>query len=159
MKEDEYFSLRARMVNIFKFFLITLSTGLLEIIKVSQGTLINQISYYPNPFKMFSGSQALMLCNATSAMEAALFAGVLVPGSIVGTTAFVIPSSKVLCSSRDSIDHIIQFTENSSEAHVRSEVPITCSDFPQVLFSPFDQSALPCRWIRLKSLLSRWNNA
>ena len=89
------------MINSLKFLILTLVTRLLQIVTVSVAILKNQISFYPKSVKKFEAkfrevsccSQSLMFCNATSAMEAALFSVGVVTDSNVGTTAFVIPSS------------------------------------------------------------------
>ena len=89
------------MINSLKFLVLTLVTRLLQIVRVSMAILKNQISFYPRSVKTFEAkfgeesgcSQSLMFCNATSAMEAALFSVGVDKDSNVGTTAFVIPSS------------------------------------------------------------------
>ena len=88
-------------MNIISFLLLIFKTKFLQIIKVSFAIIKGEISYYPNSVKNFEYkfkkklniNHSLMFSNATSAMEAALFAGGIKNGSIVGTTAFVIPSS------------------------------------------------------------------
>ena len=88
-------------MNIISFLLLIFKTKFLQIIKVSFAIMKGEISYYPSSVKNFEHkfkkklniNHSLMFSNATSAMEAALFAGGIKNGSIVGTTAFVIPSS------------------------------------------------------------------
>jgi len=89
------------MINSLKFLVMTLLMRLSQASKVFYAVLTNQISYYPKSVKLFekkfkeatNTAHSLMFANATSAMEAALFAGGVVENANVGTTAFVIPSS------------------------------------------------------------------
>lgn len=89
------------MSNSLWFIVITLCVRVLQVGKVCLALCRGQTTFYPRPVKLFESqfkklcqcSEALMFCNATSAMEAALFAGGVKSGQIVGTTAFVISSS------------------------------------------------------------------
>ena len=89
------------MLNSILYLFILSITRFMQIVNVSLAIIKNQISYYPpsisaleKKFSLITGTKhALTFCNATSAIEAALFAGGIKNGSIVGTTAFVIPSS------------------------------------------------------------------
>lgn len=102
------------MLNSFKLIILILRTRLEQIFKVSIDIATNQISYYPKQVKLLekefkkytNSSESLMFCNATSALEAALFAGGIDRDSIVGSTSFVIPSSY---SSAKSLDAKIEF--------------------------------------------------
>jgi len=89
------------MLTSLRFIFLTLVIRLNQIIRVVKAILLNQISYYPKSVKVFekeykkktNSSYSLMFSNATSAMEAALFAGNVDANSNVLSTSFVIPSS------------------------------------------------------------------
>ena len=89
------------MLISLRFIFLTLVTRLNQIVRVIKAILLNQISYYPKFVKTFekefkkktNSSYSLMFSNATSAMEAALFAGNVNCNSKILSTAFVIPSS------------------------------------------------------------------
>jgi dTDP-4-amino-4,6-dideoxygalactose transaminase len=89
------------MINSFRFLIITLLIRLIQAYKSAVAIAKGQISYYPQSVRCFEalfaeslGSKhAMMFSNATSAIEAALFAVGVGQDDVVGTTAFVIPSS------------------------------------------------------------------
>ncbi len=89
------------MKNSFQFLLMMLSIRFLQILYVSKAVLKSEISYYPSGVKKLEAQylksintkHSIMFSNATSAIEAALFAAGVGKDDVVGTTAFVIPSS------------------------------------------------------------------
>ena len=95
------------MSNSFVLLMITILTRLLQVVRLMKPVLKGEISYYPAAVKRLEkkfsfrvgSDHALMFSNATSAIEAALFALDIGTSSRVGTTAFVIPSSYCSASS------------------------------------------------------------
>ncbi len=89
------------MLISIRLILLLFITRINQIIRVIFAIALNQISYYPKSVKTFESDfkketnslNSLMFSNATSAMEAALFACNVNDKSKVGSTAFVIPSS------------------------------------------------------------------
>jgi dTDP-4-amino-4,6-dideoxygalactose transaminase len=89
------------MKNSIKILILLIKIRIKQVLAISKEVIRGRISYYPNSVKSFEkkfskyiGSKnGLMFSNATSALEAAMFSLGVDSNSIVGSTAFVIPSS------------------------------------------------------------------
>lgn len=89
------------MKNSIRFLILNIKIKIKQAFAVSKEVICGRVSYYPNSVKSFekkfakhTGSKnSLMFTNATSALEAAMFSVGVDTSSIVGSTAFVIPSS------------------------------------------------------------------
>lgn len=88
------------MRNSFLFLILTIRLRILRLFSIVVPVLRDQVSYYPASVKrveklfaeLTDTSHAIMFSNATSAIEAALFAVGVDRSSVVGTPGFVIPS-------------------------------------------------------------------
>jgi len=87
--------------NSLQFLMLTIHLRIVRLLSLVVPALRDQVSYYPISVKrlekrfarLTDTSHSIMFSNATSAIEAALFAVGVDRSSVVGTPAFVIPSS------------------------------------------------------------------
>jgi dTDP-4-amino-4,6-dideoxygalactose transaminase len=109
------------MKNSLKFLIITLVIRIKQLTNVLMEVLFSRISYYPKSVRNFENDFAcfvqtkrgIMFSNATSAIEAALFAVGVGKKSIVGSSAFVIPSSYCAAYNLGAKVEFIDIDENT----------------------------------------------
>jgi len=122
------------MLSSLKLLLITLSIKIQQVFLVAIEIIRGRLSFYPPSVRSFEANfasdfkvnHALMFTNATSAIEAAMHAVGVKSNSIVGTTAFVIPSSY---SSAFNLGAKIEFLDiNANTLNLDFESLVTNND-------------------------------
>ena len=109
------------MKNSLQFLMLTIRLRIARLFSLVVPVLRDQVSYYPIPVKRLEKrfaklsdcSHSIMFSNATSAIEAALFAMGIKGSSVVGAPAFVIPSSY---SSAAALGSRIEFIDVSRDS-------------------------------------------
>jgi dTDP-4-amino-4,6-dideoxygalactose transaminase len=109
------------MINYIKYIFLIFYLKISQVIFVLYAILKNYITAYPKPvrlleerFSKFTGcSYSLMFCNATSAMEAALYSLGANDKTLVATSGFVIPSSYCPAVNFKSELHFIDISKST----------------------------------------------
>ena len=109
------------MYNSLRYLILIFISRVSQAVYVFLAVLKNQVTAYPPPvrkledrFSSYTGSaHAMMFCNATSAIEAALFSLGANSTSLVATSGFVIPSSYCSTASLSSKIVFIDISEQT----------------------------------------------